>query len=161
LELSHPAFTVAGMAKDTWTDRDLPVLNAIVEMTEQGADSVEPADISGFIGMPEDQVQRALQALADEHPPFFEASEATAAEGRIVLLVANPTGYARRTVGAWPTAETLADRLVQALATAADNEPDEEKRSKAKQTALFLGSAGKDLLVNVLATVIAKQSGIG
>jgi hypothetical protein len=28
------------MAKDTWTDRDLPVLNAIVEMAEERKDSI-------------------------------------------------------------------------------------------------------------------------
>jgi hypothetical protein len=149
------------MAKDTWTDRDLPVLNAIVGMTEEGADGIEPHEISSRIGLPEDQVQRALQALADEHPPFFEASEATAAEGRIVLLVANPTGYARRTVGAWPTAETLADRLTQALAKAADDEPDEEKRGWLRKTAAWFGSAGRDVAVDVASSVIAKTTGLG
>lgn len=112
-------------------------------------------------GFEDATVQKALQALADEDPPFFDFSDASSMAGRFIAAVANPTGHARRTVGAWPTAESLADRLVSALTQAADNEPDEEKRGWLKKTALWLGSAGRDIAVDIAGTALAKSTGAG
>jgi hypothetical protein len=107
-----------------------------------------------------DEVQLAMQALADKYPPFFKAIDGSSAAGREIFGAANPTGHARRTVGAWPTPETLANRLTEALAKAADNEPDEEKRGWLKKTAAWLGSAGRDVAVDVASSVITKSTGV-
>lgn len=71
-----------------------------------------------------------------------------------------PTGHARRAVGAWPTAEMIADRLVKALDEAADREPDPEKKGWLGKTAAFLGHAGRDLAVEIGATAINRQMGM-
>ncbi len=60
------------------------------------------------------------------------------------------TDAARRAVGQWPSAETWADRIVQALLDAADQEPDEAKRSRLRSAAESLGGLGRDVLVGVL-----------
>lgn len=62
--------------------------------------------------------------------------------------------------GAWPTAEAMADRLVQALGEAAEREPDEERKGFLRKSAAYLGSAGRDLVVEIGATAINRQIGL-
>jgi hypothetical protein len=49
---------------------------------------------------------------------------------------------------------------VQALAKAANNEPDEEKRGWLRKTAAWLGSAGRDVAVDIAGTALAKSTGM-
>lgn len=63
-------------------------------------------------------------------------------------------------MGAWPTADALADRLVQALEDAADREPDEERKGFLRKGAAYLGNAGRDLAVEIGATAINRQIGM-
>jgi hypothetical protein len=46
------------------------------------------------------------------------------------------------------------------MQVAAEAEPDAERRAGLKQALHFLGSAGKDLFVNILASVIAQGTGL-
>ena len=68
--------------------------------------------------------------------------------------------YARRAVGGWPTAESLATLLVQGLERAAEAEPDEERKGWLKKSASYLGNAGKDIGVEIAATALNKQFGL-
>ena len=66
-----------------------------------------------------------------------------------------------RESGAWPTADQLAERVVSALDDAAEQEQEPQKRSKLRGLATGLGGAGKDVLVEVLASVVTKSAGLG
>lgn len=77
-----------------------------------------------------------------------------------ISLVGKPTGHARRAVGAWPTPESIADRLISALDEAADREPDPERKGWLRKTAAYLGNAGRDLAVEIGATAINRQMGM-
>ncbi|MGW3791289.1 hypothetical protein ACWD8I_08990 [Micromonospora arida] len=147
------------MVYPTWEERDLPVLRAIVEMSDEGAWYIEPHEIAERIGFDETTVKYALFALAGELPPFFNYKDISTYDGRDIGFISQPTGHARRTVGTWPTPENLADRLVQAMASAADQEPDEEKRGRLKAAASWFGNAGRDVLVDVTAAVVNRQIG--
>ena len=68
---------------------------------------------------------------------------------------------ARQAVGQWPTAEQLAAQFLADLEQAAEQEQDPETRSKLKTAAKVLASAGRDLTLNLLASLIAKSSGLG
>lgn len=159
--MSDPVATVAAMPNSTWEDRDLPVLCAIVEMADAGAWHIEPEEIAQRIGFDENLVNVALWALAAETPPHFEYEDVSTFGGRAMAGIRNPTGHARRTVKTWPTPEDLADRLTRALAQAADDEPDAEKRSKLRAAASWFGNAGRDVLVDVTAAVVTKSAGLG
>ncbi|MDZ5445742.1 hypothetical protein U2F26_23925 [Micromonospora sp. 4G57] len=147
------------MVNPTWEERDLPVLRAIVEMSDEGAWIIEPDEIAERVGFDEAKVKSALFALAAEYPPFFSYKDLTTYGGRDIGFISQPTGHARRTVGTWPTPESLADRLVQAMSEAADKEPDEEKRGRLKTAASWFGNAGRDVLVDVTAAVVNRQMG--
>ncbi|GAA1804828.1 MAG: hypothetical protein LCH77_07440 [Actinobacteria bacterium] len=97
----------------TWTVRDLPVLRAIVELYEETGQIVSPNQIEAKTGLAAEVVQSALRALDSEQPPYVMKMQRYSS-GHVVMIGA-PTGHARRAVGAWPTAETIADRLVSAL----------------------------------------------
>lgn len=66
-------------------------------------------------------------------------------------MVGPPTGHALRVAGAWPSPDTLLERLIAALETAAADEmrPPEE-RSKLKQAAAWLGSVGSQVAIAAL-----------
>ncbi|MFG1710668.1 hypothetical protein ACFLIM_46650 [Nonomuraea sp. M3C6] len=145
----------------TWKDHDLPVLKAIVQMADEGVVLIEPHQIVDRLGMDPEDVRRALAALAGERPPFFQFTDVTDADsaGREIDGIHNPTGEARRVVGMWP-AEMLARQIVAGLEAAAEAEPDEEKRSKLKQTAQFLGGTGWSVLLGVAGNAASAVIGL-
>ncbi|MBP2704422.1 hypothetical protein JOL79_11415 [Microbispora sp. RL4-1S] len=144
----------------TWESRDLPVLKAIVELADEGEDRIDRSFIEERTGMGHDEVQRALRALAHEEPPFFGYTDTPGYGRKEILMVFDVTGHARRTVGTWPTPESLADRIVAGLSAAADAESDEERRGWLKRTAAWFGGAGRDVLVDVASGVITKSTGL-
>lgn len=142
---------------ETWTSRDLPVLTAIVEVFERTGRVMSPNEIVEQSGLDADQVETALRALEGE-PPLITKLERRNSGG--IGLVGKPTGHARRAVGAWPTPEGIADRLIGALDEAADREPDPELKGWLRKTAAYLGNAGRDLAVEIGATAINRQMGM-
>lgn len=145
----------------TWKTRDLPVLKTIVEMSEEGHSLIQPHQIIARMDMAPEDVLRALAALAGERPPFFQFEDSTDFDSgmREIDAIHSPTGHARRAIGAWPTPESLAEQIVAGLEAAAAAEPDEEKRSKLKQTAQFLGTTGWSVLLGVAGN--AASAGVG
>jgi len=158
--LGHPRTSAKGMTmEDTWVSRDLPVLDAAVRMLDNGAFEVSVAEIAAETGFDPATVDRALTAL--EGP--FVADYQRYMSGGIpdTWNVMAVTAAARRAVGQWPTAESLAERLAVAFSEAADAEQDPERKSRLRQLASFLGETGKDLAAEIMAKVIMRQSGLG
>lgn len=94
--------------EDTWNDRDLPALDAIVEAHDTDGRVVRTSRVVTGTGLDENTVNAALRALESENPPLLEGARATVSG--TYILAGKPTGHARRAVGAWPTADSLADR---------------------------------------------------
>jgi DNA-binding MarR family transcriptional regulator len=149
------------MVADTWTAQELPVLSYLVERLE-AADliDVRTEEIADALGMPAADVGRSLRKLAGATPPYIQVYDPPA-ELRDPDIVYEVTERARRAVDQWPTAETVADRLVAAFAAAAEQELDEEQRSWLQHAAVWLGSAGRDFAVDVGAAVVSRQIGGG
>ena len=121
--MSRPRSILGRVISSTWESRDLPVLVAAVELCDDSdQETAMLGELGQRSGLSEGIVGRALRALAREDPPFFDGI--TESDWGI-HGVAYPTGHARRTVGAWPTPELLASRLVAELKKAAEKEPDE------------------------------------
>jgi hypothetical protein len=137
--------------QETWQGRDLPVLEAIVQAAdEHGFVDVRNLDVGG---LDREAVKRAVVALVGEDPPFFTGVEGGAG-GRYELIM-GVTGHARRAAKAWPSPETLADRLIAELARAADSAEDEQTRSRLRRIAVWFGSAGRDVLVAAMGQAMA------
>lgn len=86
------------------------------------------------------------------NPPFIEVGRPYA--NGFYHLVGGVTGHARRTVGAWPTPESLTDRLAAAFVEAAEAETEPTKKGKLRSAAEFFGGVGKDVSSEVIAKVI-------
>ncbi|MFE3449607.1 hypothetical protein ACFXJ8_11795 [Nonomuraea sp. NPDC059194] len=145
----------------TWESRDLPVLQAIVDLADENGGRVDWTEVVERTGFERADVQKALIALEGEQPPFFDTTNSAGSlSGPKIELVHSVTGHARRTVGTWPTAEGLAKQIIAGLEEAAAAEPDEEKRSRIKQTAAWLGNTGWSVLLGVAGNAVSKGVGL-
>lgn len=90
--------------ESTWETRDLPVLEAVVRRFEETAQRVTASEIASETGLAAEGVQKAFRALVAADPPYFAAHDIRAGH---YVSVAAPTERARRTVGAWPSAESM------------------------------------------------------
>jgi hypothetical protein len=140
--------------ESTWETRDLPVLEYIVEYYDEHGDAPDPSLICEALDMDDEDVQRALRALQHDQPPFITDVRTTAAG--TIFGVGAPTGHARRTVGAWPTPDALAERIVAALNEAAEQEPDPETKGRLKRAAQAVGGVGREVMIRVLSDVMTK-----
>lgn len=140
--------------RSTWENRDLPVLTSIVELSDDGRLHVTRDAISERTGLDDATVHRSLWALAAEDPPLFKYIDGSTLQGRDLDHVYAPSGNARRIVGAWPTAEAWADRLVEALQDAANNEPDTDKRSKLRSAASIIGGIAREVVIRTASSAI-------
>jgi hypothetical protein len=143
----------------TWTSRELPVLQAMVEYLDDPAHThIGPAGIAELSGLDEDQVVRALRALAEATPPFIQGSQP--AQCTYPVLVTGVSERARRAVGQWPSGEQLAEELLRRLQQAADDEPDPERRGRLRQATTVLGGVARDVVVEVASAVAARSMGL-
>ena len=144
----------------TWESRDLPVLRAVVDATDEGGWIIEATEIAERTGLSDQDVQNALWALGSNQPPYFEIMDASTMSERHIHAAHQPTGHARRTVGTWPTPDLWADRLIAALTEAAENETDPDKKSKLRKAADALGSMGGQVLGGVITSYVTHAAGI-
>lgn len=144
---------------DYWTDRDLPVLHALVEHFDQLGAHDGDLDLPGATGLSRDEVDRSLAALSRAQPPYIKGQAAMGSHG-VPIRLFGVTERAYRAVGAWPTTESLTDQLIEALGRAADNESDPEQRSRLKATTAWLGGAGRSIFAEVAARMIEHQAGL-
>ena len=145
------------MAKDAWFAVDLPVLDAIVTyFGEQDGSLPQLYDIAEMAGIDEDEVIRAANRLDGV---YIDLRRTMGPQRDLVVL--GVSSEARVVTGQWPSAETMAARIIAGLEEAAEREPDEAKRSRLRETADVLGETARDVTANLLAAVIAKHLGLG
>lgn len=135
--------------RDTWTNRDLPVLKAVVDIFEDDdEEEIEPLGIARRTGLELDAVQKSLRALRKH--PYFDDSGLWYDDGNCVY-VGEPTADCFRAAGNWPSPQGLVDRLIAALDQAGDDEDRlPEERSTLKKTALTLRGAAYQVALGAL-----------
>lgn len=134
----------------TWENRDLPVLAAIAEELDR-EHATDPDTIARATGLEYEQVQRALRALSSEEPPLFQVGTP---RGGDISIVYGLTGEARRRVGAWPTPENLAGRIVEALSEAAERTPNPQERTRFREAGKALANVGQATLAGIIANAL-------
>jgi hypothetical protein len=141
--------------EDTWTSRDLPVLEAVVRLLDEGARHVWVRDIAGATGLEPVDVGRAFRALEG---PFID--DVVPMPGLVSpndWAVSSVTAEARYAVGQWPTPESLVERLADAFNEAADRESDEKRRGRIREIAGMLTGSLREFAVGVAAEVVARK----
>jgi predicted transcriptional regulator len=140
---------------DTWAVRDLPVLDATVALLEQSF-MVTVTDIAARMDLAPSVVAAALEAL---DPVYVDFRKTTTGGDPRYWYVFKVTPEARRAVGQWPTAESLASRLAEELATAAREEPEAERQGLLTYAARLVGETLRDATVRAAGRVLAPAFG--
>lgn len=141
---------------DQWSTRDLPVLIEIARAHNIDGRKLAP-QIQETLGITEDDVHDAVEALHEAS--YLEAHWANSMGGRFLLGV-KLRERGRRAVGLWPSGESV-DALVDALRQAEETTDDPEEKTIIRRAAGAVGSVSREVMVEVMAAVIARQSGIG
>jgi hypothetical protein len=139
--------------EETWTSRDLPVLDAVVQLLDESPGGLLLGQqVVERTGMDPVDVERAVWALS---PGYVILGQQMAAEGGIGMqCLDGVTAEARRVVGQWPTGESLVDQLASGIAQAAEQEADPEQKRRLLAIARDLGGAAKTIAINVVSEVL-------
>jgi hypothetical protein len=140
---------------DTWVARDLPVLDATVALLEQSF-MVTVTDIAAHTDLDPSVVATALEAL---DPVYVDFRKTTTGGDPRYWYVFKVTPEARRAVGQWPTAESLASRLAEELAAAAREEPEAERKELLTYAARLVGETLRDATVRAAGRVLGPAFG--
>jgi hypothetical protein len=139
--------------EETWTSRDLPGLDAVVQLLEQSLGGfLLGRRIEEHTGMDSADVKRAVLALS---PDYVILGSQLAEEGGIdTQWLDGVTAEARLVVGQWPTGESLVDQLAAGIEQAAEQEPDPEQKRRLLAVARGLGGAAKTIAINVASEIL-------
>jgi hypothetical protein len=140
---------------DTWAARDLPVLDATIALLEQSF-MVTVTDIAARTNLTPSVVAAALEAL---DPVYVDFRKTTTGGDPRYWYVFKVTPEARRAVGQWPTAESLASRLAEELAAAAREETDAQRQGLLTYAARLVGETLRDATVRAAGHVLAPAFG--
>ncbi|MFE9807778.1 hypothetical protein [Streptomyces sp. NPDC005548] len=144
---------------DTWSERDLPVLEVLVRDLDAGAGISFPdlRDVTDQTDLDLSDATRA--ALALEGAGYIELTRQGVGEFTGEWYVTSASKEARQAVGQWPSAEQLVDALIERLTTAADEEPDPEQRSRLREAASAASGVARSVFVDVMSGVITRGLG--
>lgn len=143
---------------DRWTTRDLPVLVAAARRLDNGELPVTADTLAEDLGTDVDSVFAALDGLT---PGYLASKPINTMGGRAEHFVTALTERGRRTVGLWPSAENTVDALEEALRAAEASTDDPEERGAIRRALGAITSVSREVMVDVVASVVAKQSGLG
>jgi len=140
---------------DTWAARDLPVLDATVGLLEQSY-MVTVTDIAARTGLDDGAVAKALESM---DPVYVDFRKTDSGGDPRFWYVFKVTPEARRAVGQWPTAESLATRLAEELTAAAGHETDAERQGLLAYAARLVGETLREATVRAAAQVLSPAFG--
>ena len=144
-------FALAEPLADTWARRELPILREALRRADAGELLTSIEDIRVAVGLDAAHMRTGLDALRFADPPYLEVQYTMS--GVASGHVSKVSERARRELGSWPSADTIVDRLVAALAEAEQREADPQQKSRLRAAAETMGGIGRDVLVQVLAKV--------
>ena len=143
---------------DQWATRDEPVLFAVARRLEQGAIPDGPG-IAADVTIDVDVVERSLAALANAD--YLLVLRRPMRGSTQEHVVTDLTERGRRKVGLWPSGEDSADALVDALRQAERLTTDPAEKGRIRQAMGSVASVSREVMIDVVGSVIAKQSGMG
>lgn len=132
---------------DRWATRDFPVLRRVAELVEvDDLDELRPHNIAADLGQEPEETLRSMLALHDAG--YVAGRREDTLTGKRVV-VTDLTERGRRTVGVWPSGESV-DALVQALQQAAEATSDPEEEGALRKTAGAVLGVGRDVMTDVM-----------
>lgn len=148
------------MAGQTWSVRELPILEAIFNLEEakdeHGFNSVGPGDVAEEVGLDLDEVRRGIRALYEAG--FVEGNDASSGAGWD-LFGLRLLERGRRAVGQWPTDDPYVS-LVKMIESQIAAEPEGERKTRMKKLLGTLTEVGSDVAGSVLSAFVQQTLGL-
>lgn len=146
---------------DRWHTLDYPVLLELARALEAGEYPDRDA-VTQKLGLERAQVDRAIAGLCrgDYLDLYAGGPEGRTIRGALTGQSLALTERGRRAVGLWPSGEDV-DALVDALRQAEQSTSDPAEQGRIRQAAGALMSVSREVMVDVIASVVAKQTGAG
>jgi hypothetical protein len=144
---------------DRWSTRELPVLIAAAKRLDADPRTqIRSSVLAQDTGLDDADVIVAIHALTPSYLDSTQVMSGGAIPTRADVRALTERG--RRAVGLWPSGENV-DALVDALHQAEQIVEDPDEKSRLRQAAGAVGRVSRDVMVEVVAAVVAKQSGVG
>lgn len=137
---------------DTWSTRALPLLRSAVARFETYGEATSE-EIAADTGLGYRLLHETAFRLRDEG--FLDIYF----EGGGSFHITGITERGLTEVGAWPTPESLVERLLAALEEQANAAPTEQERSRARRTLDALKGIGLDVLTNAAGSALGGAAG--
>jgi hypothetical protein len=137
---------------DTWFSRDLPVLIEAVRHFDASRQPLAATTVAERLTWETDRVTAAMRALSrGGYVEELGVGLGTAGGDYIARVSAD----AYRATGAWPSVDTMTDRILAALQQAVDQAPEGEAKGRARRALEAFRSAGRDFLVDVASGIVS------
>jgi DNA-binding MarR family transcriptional regulator len=142
--------------RQTWEEREQPILEAIYDAEESGHQS-DLAEIAAATSLDPAIVQRSARDLLDAN--FINGAHLMMGGGVFEMSNIRLLERGRRAIGQWPSQDPF-DNLMHLLEAKIATEKDPEKRSKLERFAGQVGEVGKDIVTGVLTALVRQTAGL-
>lgn len=147
-----------GRLRDRWTTRDRPILLELAQrLDDQPGVGIDSRHLATELGMDPGDVAAACVALDPEY--IGGKAHRAAGHGVILYIATELKTRGRREVRLWPSGENV-DALLDALRQAEDLTDDAEEKGIIRRAAGAVGMVSRDVMVDVMAAVVARQAGL-
>lgn len=144
------------MAESTWFDRELPILERIYELEEEGHTRIRPPDLREAVDLDDQKLGRTIVLLIENG--YVEGNAQKSFNGPVDAFIFGLTGEGRRAVKAWPSGGAD-DAFLAALDRVIDQTSDEVQRGRLSRIRDSAGEVAKDVMAQVI--VLTGQGMIG
>jgi hypothetical protein len=142
---------------DTWTTRDLLVLEAIARREAEGDAPLNLEQVAAASGLDLQPVQLALRALADgAYLEYADWSDYGGFDAAMIRL----REKGRRATGQWPSADPFEGLIALIETRLLDDTLDEPTKSKLRTFRAGLVDVGKGTATGLLTAYIRQAAGI-
>lgn len=139
-----------------WHERELPILRYTSQrMDEVPGSLVDTSDIAAHLDLDRRTVEACVRNL--QNAGYFTSVVWDGGGGGTIMGVSERT---LREVDIWPKGDPLQD-LLKALHDAEETATSPEEKTRVRKVIDAVSGASREVMVDVMASVIARQSGLG
>lgn len=137
-------------AGETWSWRELPILQRTLERIDGGDQFVDLRALQSELPNIESaQLREGLRALADAG--YLDVSFTMGGPSRVTGHIDRVHERTRRELGSWPTAEVVVSDLAAGLEAAAEAEEEPERKGRLRAAGEALAGTAREVAVQVIA----------
>lgn len=140
--------------RDQWHTRDLHVLRSVADLDPRADNWAATMCAEHLLELPD--LVEALLALEDgQYVEVFWSNRGGKYPAAVRLRERG-----RRALGVWPSADGV-DGLIESLRAAEHTADDPEDQHLLRRAGAAIGGVSRDIMTDVIAAVMARQSGLG